>query len=59
MVIAVNCREAALRSVLPELADGQALSLAVGIIGATVMPHAGLSVSLTQARIPFTSVTGT
>ena len=39
--------------VVPQIADGQALVLAVGIIGATVMPHAVyLHSGLTQARIP-------
>jgi manganese transport protein len=38
---------------MPELADTEALLLAVGIIGATVMPHAVyLHSGLTQARIP-------
>ncbi len=53
LIAPVNCREAALHLVLPELADGQALLLAVSIIGATVMPHAVyLHSGLTQARIP-------
>ncbi|HET6197365.1 MAG TPA: Nramp family divalent metal transporter, partial [Acetobacteraceae bacterium] len=45
---------AAARSVVtPRIADAQALMLAVGIIGATVMPHAiYLHSGLTQARIP-------
>ena len=39
--------------VLPRLADGGALTLAVGIVGATVMPHAiYLHSSLTQDRAP-------
>src|SRR6185312_11016493 len=39
--------------VLPELADSRAAMLAVGIVGATVMPHAiDLHSSLTQDRIP-------
>ena len=38
---------------LPELADSRAAMLAVGIVGATVMPHAiYLHSSLTQDRIP-------
>jgi len=38
---------------VPQLADAQALMLAVGIIGATVMPHAiFLHSGLTQARLP-------
>jgi manganese transport protein len=53
LIAPVNWREAALHLVLPELADGQALLLAVSIIGATVMPHAVyLHSGLTQARIP-------
>ena len=47
----VDWRSAALHLAVPQIADGQALLLAVGIIGATVMPvylHSGL----TQARIP-------
>jgi manganese transport protein len=44
---------AALHSVLPELDDAAALTLAVGIIGATVMPHAVyLHSGLTQGRAP-------
>ena len=39
--------------VVPQIADGQALLLAVGIIGATVMPHAVyLHSGLTQGRMP-------
>jgi len=39
--------------VTPQLADAEALLLAVGIIGATVMPHAiYLHSGLTQARVP-------
>jgi len=49
----VDWGSAALHMVVPELADAQALLLAVGIIGATVMPHAVyLHSGLTQARIP-------
>ena len=44
---------AALHSVLPELPNAQALTIAVGIVGATVMPHAVyLHSGLTQARAP-------
>jgi manganese transport protein len=44
---------AALHTVLPQIADKDALVLAVGIIGATVMPHAiYLHSGLTQVRIP-------
>jgi manganese transport protein len=49
----VDWGSAALHTVLPQLADAQALLLSVGIIGATVMPHAiYLHSGLTQARIP-------
>jgi len=49
----VDWRAAALHTVLPRLPDGEALLLAVGIIGATVMPHAVyLHSGLTQDRIP-------
>jgi manganese transport protein len=44
---------AGLHTVLPSLPDAQALTLSVGIIGATVMPHAlYLHSSLTQRRAP-------
>jgi manganese transport protein len=44
---------AAFHSVVPAIPDGGALLLAVGIVGATVMPHAVyLHSGLTQARIP-------
>src|ERR1051325_5590139 len=49
----VDWRAAALHTVLPQLPDAEALLLAVGIIGATVMPHAVyLHSGLTQARMP-------
>ena len=49
----VDWGAAALHSVLPELDDAAALTLAVGIIGATVMPHAVyLHSGLTQGRAP-------
>lgn len=49
----VDWRSAALHAVVPQIADKQALMLAVGVIGATVMPHAiYLHSGLTQARIP-------
>ena len=42
-----------MHTVVPQIADAQALLLAVGIIGATVMPHAVyLHSGLTQARMP-------
>src|SRR5450759_82157 len=49
----VDWASAAWPTVTPQLADADALLLAVGIIGATVMPHAVyLHSGLTQARIP-------
>jgi len=49
----VNWLSAAIHTVTPQLADAEALVLAVGIIGATVMPHAiYLHSGLTQARMP-------
>src|SRR5438132_8313807 len=49
----VDWSAAAVHTVVPEIADGGALLLAVGIIGATVMPHAVyLHSGLTQGRIP-------
>jgi manganese transport protein len=53
LIAPVDWRAAALGTVLPQLPDGEALLLAVGIIGATVMPHAVyLHSGLTQGRIP-------
>jgi manganese transport protein len=47
----VDWSAAALGSVTPRLADAQALTIAVGVIGATVMPHAiYLHSALTQVR---------
>ncbi len=49
----VDWSSALFHLVTPQLADAQALVLAVGIIGATVMPHAiYLHSGLTQARVP-------
>jgi manganese transport protein len=49
----VDWGAAARHAVLPQIADREALLLAVGVIGATVMPHAiYLHSGLTQARIP-------
>jgi manganese transport protein len=49
----VDWAAAAIHTVTPQLADAEALLLAVGIIGATVMPHAiYLHSGLTQARVP-------
>jgi manganese transport protein len=53
LIAPVDWRAAALHTVLPQLPDAEALLLAVGIIGATVMPHAVyLHSGLTQGRIP-------
>jgi len=47
----IDWRAAALHTILPELPDAAALTLAVGVVGATVMPHAVyLHSGLTQAR---------
>lgn len=52
----IDWAAAAVHMVVPQLADGQALLLAVGIIGATVMPHAVyLHSGLTQTRMPVRS----
>jgi len=49
----VDWAAAAFHSFTPQIADAEALLLAVGIIGATVMPHAiYLHSGLTQARVP-------
>jgi manganese transport protein len=49
----VDWGSAARHMMLPRIADHEALLLAVGIFGATVMPHAiYLHSGLTQARIP-------
>ena len=49
----VDWGAAAVHMVVPQIADAEALLLAVGIIGATVMPHAiYLHSGLTQARTP-------
>ena len=53
LVAPVDWRAAALHTILPQLPDAGALLLAVGIVGATVMPHAVyLHSGLTQGRIP-------
>lgn len=53
IIAPIDWHAAAWHAVVPYLADIQALVLAVGIIGATVMPHAlYLHSGLTQARIP-------
>ncbi len=52
-VAPVNWGSVALHTVLPELPNAAALTIAVGIIGATVMPHAVyLHSGLTQNRVP-------
>ncbi len=52
----VDWTAAAIHSVTPQIADAGALLLAVGIIGATVMPHAVyLHSGLTQGRMPVRS----
>ncbi len=52
-IVPVDWAAAAVHTVVPQIADAQALLLAVGIIGATVMPHAVyLHSGLTQARMP-------
>jgi manganese transport protein len=49
----VDWGAALLHMVVPQVADGEALLLCVGIIGATVMPHAVyLHSGLTQGRTP-------
>src|ERR1022692_281183 len=49
----VDWGAAACHSVIPELADAEALLISVGIIGATVMPHAVyLHSGLMQTRTP-------
>lgn len=49
----VNWADAAFHAVVPRIPDAAALMLAVGIIGATVMPHAVyLHSGLTQNRMP-------
>jgi manganese transport protein len=49
----IDWTSAAIHTVTPQIADAGALLLAVGIIGATVMPHAVyLHSGLTQGRMP-------
>src|SRR6202045_2260011 len=49
----IDWHAAALHAVIPQIADGGALLLSVGIMGARVIPHAVyLHSGLTQARIP-------
>jgi manganese transport protein len=52
-IVPVDWGAAAFHSVVPQITGSDELLLAVGIIGATVMPHAiFLHSGLTQARIP-------
>jgi manganese transport protein len=52
-IVPVDWTSAATHAVLPQIPDAEALLLSVGIIGATVMPHAiYLHSGLTQARVP-------
>jgi manganese transport protein len=52
LIAPVDWRAAALHTVVPRIPDAEALLLCVGIIGATVMPHAVyLHSGLTQGRI--------
>ena len=52
-IVPVDWASAAMHTVVPQIVDAEALLLAVGIIGATVMPHAVyLHSGLTQARMP-------
>jgi manganese transport protein len=52
-IVPVDWASAAVHTIVPQIADPGALLLAVGIIGATVMPHAVyLHSGLTQARMP-------
>lgn len=55
-IVPVNWGAAAFHAVVPQIDDAEALLLAVGIIGATVMPHAiYLHSALTQGRTPVCS----
>jgi len=52
LIAPVNWGGVLLGSVMPRLPDGDAVTIAVGIVGATVMPHAlYLHSGLTQARV--------
>jgi len=52
-IVPVDWRAAAVHSVFPQIPDAEALLISVGIIGATVMPHAVyLHSGLTQSRTP-------
>jgi manganese transport protein len=52
-IVPVDWASAAMHMIAPQIADAEALLLSVGIIGATVMPHAVyLHSGLMQARTP-------
>jgi manganese transport protein len=52
-IVPVDWASAAVNTMSPRIPDADALVLSVGIIGATVMPHAVyLQSGLTQARVP-------
>ncbi len=52
-IVPVDWGAAAFHSIKPEIPDAEALLISVGILGATVMPHAVyLHSGLTQARTP-------
>jgi len=52
-IVPVDWTSVALHTITPEIANSEALFIAVGIIGATVMPHAiYLHSGLTQIRVP-------
>ncbi len=52
LIAPVNWGQAALHSVLPDIPDAAALTIAVGMVGATVMPHAlYLHSGLTGGRV--------
>ena len=56
LIAPVDWRQAALGIAVPSLASPAALTVSIGIIGATVMPHAlYLHSGLTQHRVPITS----
>ena len=55
-IVPVDWATAAYHTAVPQLQDAAAITIAVGIIGATVMPHAiYLHSGLTQARMPVES----
>jgi manganese transport protein len=52
-IVPVDWAAAMAHTIVPQIADAEALMLAVAIVGATVMPHAVyLHSGLTQARMP-------